>query len=242
MPEPVVYIRGYQLPLSGTLTANKEMMNDLKTVASIDDDQVWTISQRLSQAQGFLDPATLLATIREAIDDLNAAEALQRVLRAFTPSDIEQLIQGLEKQKAREDFPFEQENFNRLKKALQELIKPYPGLVRYRKAERLAKVTGDELESVELICDLRPIFDENRVKIEGVIPYTRLRVITTGADGLPKSFEAELTRQEVDDLAEKANNAKQKLDILYRRVQDWLPGGLPDLPQFRMSRKDSKDD
>jgi len=217
------------------------MVNDLKVIANLPDELVQTIRQRLSEADGFLDPKSLLGKIRDVIEDSNAEEAVRKALQALAPIDVERLLRSLDDELQKESSPFDQETVDGLKRVLPELIKPYPGLVRFRKAERLSKVTGNELESVELICDLRPVFDEGREAIEGMMPYTRMRVITTGADGLPKSFEAELTRLQVETLAEKANKAKEKLDVLSKSVQTWIPGGLPDLPLTRAPRKDSKD-
>lgn len=77
--------------------------------------------------------------------------------------------------------------------------------------------------------------------LEGLIPYTRLRVVSTGADGLPRALEAELTHQQVVDLAERAEKAKGKLDVLRKYAEQWLPNGIPDLPVTRANRKDSKD-
>ena len=73
------------------------------------------------------------------------------------------------------------------------------------------------------------------------MPYARLHLVATGEDGLPNSFEAELTQQQVHDLAEKASKAKSKLDVLRGSVEMWVPGGLPDLPLTRVTRKESSD-
>jgi len=129
----------------------------------------------------------------------------------------------------------------RLGEILPNLIQPYPAMARFEKAERLANLTGQELESMELICDLRPIFDEDRKQIEGMMPYTRLHIVATGADGLPKSFEAELTHQQVIDLRKKGEKAESKLAVLRKSVESWLPGRLPDLPLTRVVRKESSD-
>jgi hypothetical protein len=115
-------------------------------------------------------------------------------------------------------------------------------LAAFQKAERLSTLTGQRLESFDLICDLRPIFDESREHLEGMMPYTRLRVVAIGADGLPEAFESELTRQQVHDLAQKASKAAQKLDVLLDAIEtNWLPGGLPDLPLTREPRKEPTD-
>ena len=67
---------------------------------------------------------------------------------------------------------------------------------------------------MEIICDLRPIFDDKRESVEGVIPYTILRIVCIGADGLPVALEAILTQAEVGELAKKSEAAVKKLDRL----------------------------
>ena len=236
MPEPVVYIRGFP-PFLEYPGASGVMVDDLKTIADLSDEQIAGIRQHLAEADGFLDPKRLLAVIREVIQDSKSAEAVRRAIRSLNPSTTGRIIAGLEQDLDDKEFPFD-----RLKQVLSELIQPYPALTRFQKAERLAKVTGQQLETVELICDLRPIFDENREELEGMMPYTRLRVVATGEDGLPKPFEVDLTHQQVLDLAEKAGKAKSKLAVLRRSVETWLPGRLPNLPLTRIPRKESSDD
>lgn len=235
MPEPVMFIRGFP-PFLEYSSAGGTVVDDLRTIAGLSDDQIAEIRQHLSKADHFLDPKALLAAIREVIQVPASAEAVRRAILNLKPSNTKQIIATLEKDMGDKEFPFD-----RLKKVLSELIQPYPALARFEKAERLAKVTGRQLETVDLICDLRPLFDENRKKLEGMMPYTRLHIVVTGEDGLPKPFEAELTHQQVIDLAEKAEKAKSKLKVLRQSIETWLPGCLPDLPLTRTPRKESSD-
>jgi len=238
MPEPVLYFRGFPSDILGA-RVNERMLADLKSIAELDDDHISTLRRRLSEAKGFLNPNSLRALVREVVKDDNKTGSVQRALRSLAPDNIERLLRELSERSREKDFPLDQSVLDRLQQVLPQLIQPYPALTRFEKAERLATVTGQQLESVELICDLRPIFDDNRKRLEGMIPYTRLRVVATGPDGLPDSFEAELTRQQVHDLAEKASKAKVKLDVLCESVGKWVPDGLPDLSLTRISPKES---
>lgn len=215
------------------------MLADLKEVAALSDKDVKALSQLLADAKGFLDPKTLAATIRQVVHEENAAQSVRRALRNLGPKDVEPLLKALSDQGQEEGSPLAQDLLGRLAKILPELIQTYPALTRFEKAERLARLTGQELESFELICDLRPIFDESRTRLEGMMPYTRLRLVAKGADGLPNAFEAELSEQAVHDLAEKAAKAIEKLDVLRKTVESITPGGLPDLPLTRTAKKES---
>lgn len=217
------------------------MLADLKEVASLSDTDVKALSQRLTDAKGFLDPKTLAATIRQVVREEDTAQSVQRTLRNLEPDDVEPLLKVLSDRKQKKDLSLEQGVLDKLGQVLPKLIQAYPALTRFEKAERLAKLTGQQLESVELICDLRPIFNESRTRVEGMMPYTRLRLVATGADGLPNAFEAELSEQAVHDLAEKAEKAIEKLHVLRKKVESIVPEGLPDLPLTRPVKTESTD-
>ena len=199
------------------------MLADLKEVAALSDKDVKALSQLLADAKGFLDPKVLAAIIRQVVHNEDAAQSVQRALRNLGPKDIKPLLKVLADQAQEENFPLAQNLLDRLGEILPKLIQTYPALARFEKAERLAKLTGQQLESVDLICDLRPIFDESRARIEGMMPYTRLHIVATGEDGLPKPFEVELTHQQVIDLVEKAEKAKSKLETLHQSIDNWIP-------------------
>jgi len=239
MVDQVFYIRG--VPEQIRFESLPEgLLDDLKAILGLSDDKVDELYKHLSEARGFLDPKALLATIQTVVKDKNSAAAVRRVLRNISLSQVERLITSLEERSKKEkDFAFGREQIDRLEQILKKLVRPYPSLVRFEKANRLAKITGQQLETVELICDLRPIFDKNRENIEGMMPYTRLHIVATGEDGLPNSFEAELTHQQVIDLAKKAEKAKSKLEVMCQSVKSWLPGGLPELPLTRIRQKES---
>ncbi len=217
------------------------MLEDLKAVARLTDEQINKLCQRLSTAKGFLNPQSLRIAISEVVDDDAIAGSIQRILRNLGFNDVKRVLKSLSEKQQEDDFPLDDVTMSKVCQTLPKLVQPYPALSRFEKAERLAKLTGQQLETIELICDLRPIFDENRKRIEGMMPYTRLLVVATGADGLPISFEAELTCQDVHDLAEKVSKAKDKLDVLRESLEKWLPSGLPDLPLTRVPRKESSD-
>jgi hypothetical protein len=240
MGDPVLYIRGHPQALSFE-TVPEGLLDDLKAIISLSEDTLDKLYKQLSEAQGFLNPKALREIIHKNVEDSNAAKAVQRIIININPSQVERMVTSLEEKCKEEDFPFDQTQLERLKKILRNLIRPYPSLARFQKAERLASITGQQLETVELICDIRPIFDENRKNIEGMMPYTRLHIVAIGEDGLPNAFEVELTHQQVIDLAEKAEKAKSKLEALHQSIETWLPGGLPDLPLTRIPRKESSD-
>ncbi len=242
MSEPVIYIRGLSPPVDRGSAADAQMMADLKAVSTLTDDDTNTLRERLSQVKGFLAPKTLGAEVRRTIKTEGTARSVPTLLQNLEPKDTKRLVESLaERRKQEKDLLLSEAELVRLGEILPNLVQPYPALARFEKAERLANLTGQELESIELVCDLRPIFDEDRKQIEGMMPYTRLHIVATGVDGLPKSFEAELTHRQVNDLREKAAKANSKLNVLRKSIESWFPGGLPDLPLTRAPGKKASD-
>ncbi len=192
MAEPVFYIRG--LPQALFEATPEGLWNDLKAIIDLSDELLDKLYKHLSEAQGFLNPKALLATIQTIVENPDVAKAVQRIIINVRPSQVGQMVTFLEEKSKENGFPFDQAQLKRLNQILKNLIRPYPSLSRFLKAEHLANITGQQLEAVELICDVRPIFDESRKNVEGMMPYTRLHIVATGEDGLPNAFEVELTR------------------------------------------------
>lgn len=242
MPEPVLYMRGLPSSLIDRIADTPAMLEDLKAVAELSDGQVRTVQSQISEAKGFLDPKALKAILRSVVGDDAKAGSVQRTIRNLKPNDVAPFLKALSQQQSSKGPPGDPALLARLHQVLPALVQHYPALARFEKAERLAGLTGQKLETAELICDIRPIFDEAREQIEGMMPYTRVRLVATGADGLPIAFEAELTRRQVQELSELASKAAQKLGVLQKSIEEkWLPGGVPDLPLTREPRKDGKD-
>ncbi len=241
MAEPVIYMRGIPESLIGQIPSLSDtFFADLKSFASLTDEQVEKLSSHLAQAKGFLSPKILKIAILEILKDDEVGASVHRAIRRINPESVENLITTLEQSKDEDDFPLDGEIVECLKLILPKLIQPYPALKRYQKAEHLTKATGQPLESIELICDIRPLFDENRERVEGMMPYTLLEIVATGRDGLPKSFEAILTCQQVHDLVEKTEKAKHKLEVLRDSIEKWEPECMPDIQMTRSPRKESK--
>jgi len=107
-----------------------------------------------------------------------------------------------------------------LKTRVDRLKSVWIALDRQKKAENIGKATGKRLLNIQLICDMRPIFDELRKKIEGWLPITTMHLVAEGADGLPDGIDVVLSASDVDMLATIAGYAKQKLDVLQNSARD----------------------
>ena len=239
MPDPVFIVRG--LPSSADIADHPDMVRDLAAVADLDGTQLKNLQERLSAASGFMNPENLSSIIRESISDHEIVGAVDRLIRNIAPNSVDKLLAALEQKSSDEDSTLNTEVLEKLKKTLPGLLDSVPAYRRFQKAERLAALTGQSLEAMDLICDLRPIFDKSRSNIEGMFPLTRFHITVTGENGLPQSFEVELTTKQVYELAEKSEKAKEKLAALTQMINEWLPNGMPEFSATSIPRKESSD-
>jgi len=107
-------------------------------------------------------------------------------------------------------------------------------LRRQAKAERLTSVTGQKLKSLDLVCDLRPVFNEPRTRIEGLIPMTTLRVTCEGVDGLPVGVEAIMSVKDLNQLAKSVQYAQAKL----RALEEFIVEAGSAIPSTELTRQD----
>ena len=233
MPEPVIYMRGFP-PV--TSRVSREILDDLKAALALSRETVDLIADTLAEANDFLDTKSLTGLLQQLMTQESApVGGVRRIILNLEADDVPEFLDTLRhvlNSKPDDGFPLTSKDIDQLGEILPRLLKPVPALRRYRKAERLAKITGQPLEDVQLICDLRPVFDAKRERIEGLMPYTRMKIVATGGDGLPRTFEAELTAQQVSDLQDKAGKAITKLLCLTRAAKEWKCA-IPDLPLTR---------
>lgn len=223
MPEAVFYMRGAFPGVMGR-GIPPELIADAKVLLELQLDQLGSLAQELTSFDGFLDKPTLRTIVKSFVPDEDHAVRVYRLISQMDeflrqtkfglPGLFDRMAEAIQAPEQRENPLLSLAEFDELKRRMSIIIKPYPGLNRQAKAQRLSEATGLRLENVEIICDLRPVFDNERESVEGVIPYTILRIVSIGADGLPVAMETILTQAEVGELAKKSEAAVKKLDRL----------------------------
>jgi hypothetical protein len=109
---------------------------------------------------------------------------------------------------------------------LTRLIRDYPALDRYRKARRMASVTGNRLRQIELICDARPVFDQDRQRIEGFVPLMTLKLVYETQAEDTDCIEVILSADMLEDLLEKGRKVQRKVSVLRDSLNQLIPDGL----------------
>jgi len=220
MRETVFYMRG-QFPFGIDRGFSPNMVQDAKVVLELEPDQLKGIALELSEFSGFLDRASLRTIIASHVPNKEQSQRLTRVIAGLdeilraneqnVEAFLSRMQEWLQSEENRERNFLSQDQFEELRRRLPLVLKRYPALDLQAKAQRLSEATGLPLEDVQIICDLRPVFDDRRTEVQGIIPYTILKVVCKGVDGLPVSLEAILTHRQVSELAKKATAAEKKL-------------------------------
>ena len=94
----------------------------------------------------------------------------------------------------------------------------------------MASLTGNKAQKVELICDVRPVFDRAREQVEGLVPLTTLKLIYETQTDETKCIELLFSTDMLKELLEKVNKAQQKLTIMRDFFDQWIPDGFLGLP------------
>jgi hypothetical protein len=239
MPETVIYMRG-SFPFGQEFSPR--LILDAKELLSVEVDVLRALAAELDAYTGFLDKQALGEIIAHYIPDADKRKHLTRLIGGLderlrtTKQSLDSLVAEI-RDRADEDEERKKilspGDIEELAARLPLIIKPYPSLRRQGKAKRLAGVTGQALEELEIICDLRPIFDPDRTEVEGVVPLTTLKVVCKGVDGLPVAMEAILTEKQVHNLAEKAQAAERKLE----RLRELLAKKSLTIPSIEMTER-----
>ena len=223
MRDTVFYMRA-PVPIGPELGIS-DLVRDTRFLLDLDESQLASICRRLQAFQGFLNGPAVEETIGSEVGDPKACRGLARLLVnvsaqwGTTEKSLESLLSKIKAMEDRRGL-LSDEELASLRKRLPAFVQCFPGLERQKKAQRLAEAVGLPLEKIELICDLRPVFDKDHDRIEGMIPCTTLKIVCTGHDGLPVALEASLSERDVTRLAKVAEDAKKKLGLLRKFLQE----------------------
>lgn len=198
------------------LLKSESFLSDAHNVAAIPDDTFSRALESVERAEGFVGWQRLQDVVQRHIEDQAQAQSLVAFIMNFDElrRDLDVSPQDLALEAARKlpDALGEEER-KRLLERLVRATAPKKGLERQAKAEAVVRRTGGHLDELSLISDLRPIFDDSREKIEGLVPMTTLKLIVHRADAIDV-VEVSITEEELNQMAGQVEQAKRKLDAL----------------------------
>ena len=209
----------------------RQMVKDLLVVSGIPIEEIEAIRTALQEEGGFATRASLEQVVRDFIDDDRQVSAVVSALQNLFPQQLERMFATLREWRELDESNakhLSQEALEAIEEKLPRLIRDYKALAKFRKARRLASILGNSMESVDLICDVRPVFNSDRDLVEGMFPLTTMKITYERQDEEMKVLEVQLSQEMLNELADKVQKAQQKLDILNKSSSEWIPGGLVD--------------
>ena len=198
------------------------MIRDLLAVASLDETSVLKLRQSLSELRGIEGREQLESRLAECVrDSLSAGpeitESIVRVLMNLEPQGVSRLCDMLKQWRAQPPERlqiFGDDTLSRLRAYLDHLIVDMPSVQLMRKANLLLRQVGNEFESIDFFCDLRPVFDDDRKQVEGFVNLTNMRLMYVTQNGDRKACEIALTEDELRQIVRRGEQAISKLDVL----------------------------
>jgi hypothetical protein len=231
-----LYLRG-DFPQGDFRSIPAEAMADVAHLLSVDATAFENVISDLRVFDGFVDQGELARRLLPAVGgDDGKAKGIARFVDRYhelirthglpVSQFIRMFLDGLEKTHP-EGRLIPLEGIKDFSSRLEQILTSYPSYLRQSKAEELAKNCGVPIEGIEIILDLRPVFDQDRTTIEGMIPVSRLRIVSTAFDGLPVLTEVVLSERELDQLEALVAKAKTKLITAKKAIAEGLRTQIP---------------
>lgn len=228
MATRAIYIRGTisTTDLVDQLAGNEEFLADARAILALDKAAFDALVEALSKCDSFLDGKGLKSVVegslgrsKSASDVFDVVSILSRILRE--PGDpIEQTMGKFRSAIKEHSDAIPEDDREKLGERLEKLILAPKGLGLQWKADQLRKTTGIELEDIQLVCDIRPVFDDARSTILGAIPISMLKLDVIERDGAPRSIEIRLTEKQLAEFASKTELAQQKIRVIKQTLTE----------------------
>jgi hypothetical protein len=196
-----------------------EMVHDLRAIAQLDARTVERIVEQLSQIQGLTAKESVKEGVQSCLPDSNAdlADKIVRTLLNMGESDADRVVKTVDRWRGstpdRGAF-FTDEMFVCLEHNLETLAVKLPSVELLRKANNLLREVGNEFKGIAFFCDMRPVFDESRERVEGFVLLANMRLKYVSQDGERHACEVALTEDELKTVVKSAEKALAKLEVL----------------------------
>jgi hypothetical protein len=194
--------------------------NDLKYIAELPDQDFSAVAQALATFPGFIDRTVLADLVARSMPSGNhklVTEMIARLNAAIRDSSdtTEDAFKTLSREIAkRPELVGNSGNVGKVEERLRAIVAAPPGLSKQKKAESLSERTSLELSNFAIVCDARPVFDEEKRSIDGVVVVTTMRIEIQGIDGSLSAVECRLTEHQLDQLCKVSDDARRKLTLI----------------------------
>jgi len=208
------------------MVESEDFVADAKFVLQLDEESYQRLADQLATTSGFLDRRALVEAASQCLDTQQDAERIGRIVyrlgeilheAGMEPAQAMDVLANAISEKTES---LSEDERDRLSNRLRTLLLGTSGLSKHFKAQSLVEVLGGALESFQVICDVRPVFDPKRQRIEGAVPICVARIEYTSADGESSANEFRISEQQIDEMEQTVATAKQKLQLIKLWMQD----------------------
>jgi hypothetical protein len=202
------------------LAQDEDFLSDARLILELDQDVYSRLVTQLGETDDFLDRRSLAALISKISGEGEEAGKIASIIYRIggllhdadmPPQDAMDELGEAIKEKA---DGIESEDRQILVDRLRALAADPVGLAKQYKARKLVDAIGSELDEFQFICDIRPIFDQDRERIEGAIPLAALRLEYTLPDGGSAVVEVRVSERQLEEFGAKITTAKRKLELI----------------------------
>jgi hypothetical protein len=204
--------------LAEHLVQDEDFLNDIKQIIDLDEGEYLRLATQLAKSDSFLSRSELASITSDCLSTPSdrIASIIYRIGGIVYDADMDAedamnfLAEAIEKRAKCVDVQDRRKLTGRLRKLVTDPI----GIAKHYKARQLVDAIGAELDSFRIICDVRPILDRSRDRIDGAIPLTILRLDYTNPDGESAVVEVRVTEKQLVQFEEKIGDVKLKLKVI----------------------------
>lgn len=204
--------------LADHLAQDEDFLTDVEQIINLDEDAYLRLATQLAKADTFLNRSDLAGIVSEALGEESdeIASIIYRIGGIVHDADMDatDAMDALALAIEEKSESLEPEERKTLTERLRKLVAEPVGIAKQYKARELVDAIGSELDEFRIICDIRPIFDRSRERIDGAIPLAMLRLDYSKPDGESAVLEVRLTEKQITQFEAKIADAKLKLKMI----------------------------
>jgi hypothetical protein len=210
--------------LAGHLAQDEDFLSDARRILELDQDAYSRLATQLGTTDDFLDRRSLTSLVSKILGEgekaRDTASIIYRIGDLLHDADMpaQEAMDALGKAIEEKADGIDPDDRRLLVDRLRALAADPVGLAKQYKARQLVDATGSKLDEFQLICDIRPIFDQARERIEGAIPLAVLRLEYTSPDGDSAVVEVHVTEKQLEEFGSNIETAKRKLKLIKELV------------------------
>lgn len=210
--------------LANHLVQDSDFQEDAQFILGLDEEVFLQISTQLANTDDFLNRSSLAAIIDSTLNE--NTERITSIISRFSSilhdadMDVMDAMDALGKSIEEKVENLTPEDRQKLTFRIQKLVAEPNGFAKQYKARQLVDAIGAELEDARVICDIRPIFDRERQRIEGAIPIAILRLDYSKPDGESAVVEVRITEKQIKKISEDFTTASLKLKMIKELLID----------------------